>query len=120
MMSRLNTQRSVKIDTEFTKIEKSLAQVASGLTRDTSLVINLCGWMHDNITTNKGDFDNDDRADLNAKFAPIMQEIQTQLGKLAECYAVYDDDPAVYANNLAAFIAKYPSADPAEVDKRFS
>lgn len=119
-MSRLTTKRAVKVENEFTRIETSLMSVSSNLTRDTAVVTNLTGWMHDNILTGKGDVDETDRADFNIKFSEVYANIQAQLDLMAECYAVYDDDPTIYAANLAAFIIKYPAAEASLVeDSRF-
>lgn len=119
-MSRLTTKRATKIDNDFTAIEKSLASVSSNLVRDTNLIIQLTAWLHDNIINNRGDFDENDRADLFIKFEPVFLEISEQLSKLGECAAVYHDDLFTYEQNLNNFVAKYPSANPVEVDKRYS
>ena len=119
-MSRLSTKRAANIDADFTAIEKSYAKIASDLKRETDILMQHTGWMHDNIIGEKGDIDVLDRADFNATFEPVFSSIQAELSKMAECYAVYDDNPTVYAQNLADFIAKYPLSAPDLVEQRFS
>ena len=118
-MARLATRKERLIDEDFTALETSLALVASNLNRDVAKVIELTAFMHDSIISSTGDLDEDDRADSNAKISPVVASIQTNLQQLFECYNVYNEDPVIYAQNLADLIAKYPNAEPIEVAKRY-
>ena len=119
-MSRLLTRRSRKIDEDFTSIEKNLADSASKINRDVLTILELTGFMHHSIINNTGDLDENDRADSNSKISPIMASLQANIQQLFECYNVYNDDPAIYEENLLEFISKYPTAAYNEVSKRYS
>ena len=119
-MNRKDYKRASSIDSDFTNLEKNLPRIVSDLARDVELVIMMTGFLHDNILNNKGDLGEGDRADFNESFTPVLAGLQDSLNRLQDCYNVYNDDPNTYAQNLADFIVKYPSAASEEVEKRYS
>ncbi len=119
-MSRIQTKRANAIDSDFSTLEKDLPKNISALTVNANLSVMMTGLLHDNILNNKGDLDEADRAVFAESFTQVFADLQAVTTMLSDCYAVYDDDPTLYAENLANFIVKYPSAASEEVEKRYS
>ena len=119
-MSRATTKRANAVDREITTVLKDSTRALSALNMNADLAMQIIPWVHDNILSNKGDVDAEDRAELNVTFTEIFVGVQGIMGKLQEIYEIYNDDPAIYQSNLDAFIVKYPQSAAELVDKRFN
>lgn len=119
-MSIIKTGRDTKISAEYTSADKNWANIIANMTVATDLTVNATAWLHDNIQNEKGDVTEEDRVMFRASFELKLAELNALMQKLNDCYGVYDADTVTYQSNLQAFLDKYPSAEPAEFDKRFS